>query len=123
MLTWERQKRPKPKEQQMNLPSPIQAYFAADEQSDDEALIQAFAPDAIVMDEGHTYDGHQAIGAWWRETKDKYQTVLEPLEVGDEDGVTTVSARVTGQFPGSPAMMIFMFRLDGDRISRLDIQA
>ncbi len=57
----------------MNLPSPIQAYFDADERSDGEALIQAFAPDAVVKDEGHTYAGHQAIGAWWRETKDKYQ--------------------------------------------------
>jgi hypothetical protein len=112
-----------PKEQQMNLPSPIQAYFAADKQSDDEALIQAFAPDAIVKDEGHTYNGHHAIGAWWRETKDKYQTAIEPLEAGGEDDVTTVRARVTGQFPGSPAMLSFMFRLDGDRISRLDIEA
>lgn len=107
----------------MKLPSPIQAYFAADEQSDDEALIQTFAADAIVKDEGHTYAGHRAIGAWWRETKEKYQTVLEPLEVGDEDGVTTVRARVTGQFPGSPAMISFMFRLNGDRISHLDIEA
>ena len=107
----------------MNLPSPIQAYFDADERSDGEALIQAFAADAIVKDEGRTYAGHQAISAWWRETKDKYQTVLEPLEVSDEDDVATVRARVTGQFPGSPAMISFMFRLNGDRISRLDIEA
>ena len=107
----------------MNLLSPIQAYFAADERSDGEALIQAFTADAIVKDEGRTYAGHQAIGAWWRETKDTYQTVLEPLEVGNEDAVTTVRARVTGQSPGSPAMISFMFRLNGDRISRLDIEA
>ena len=107
----------------MDLPSPIQEYFASDERSDGEALIQAFAADAIVKDEGRTYAGHQAIRAWWRETKDKYQTVLEPLEVGDEDDVTTVRARVTGQFPGSPAMITFMFRLHGDWISHLDIEA
>ena len=107
----------------MNLPPPIQAYFAADERSDGEALIQAFAADAVVKDEGRTYAGHKAISAWWRETKDKYQTVLEPLEVGDEDDVATVRAKVTGQFPGSPAIIIFMFRLNGNRISRLDIEA
>ncbi len=31
---------------EMNLPPPIQAYFEADERSDGEALIQAFASDA-----------------------------------------------------------------------------
>ena len=107
----------------MKIPPPIRAYFDADERIDGEALIQAFASDAVVKDEGRTYAGHQAIGAWWRETKDKYQTVLEPLQVGDEGDVTTVRARVTGQFPGSPAMISFMFRLNGDRISRLDIDA
>ena len=45
----------------MNLPSPIQAYFDADRSSDGEALIRAFAPDAVVEDEGRTYVGRQAI--------------------------------------------------------------
>lgn len=107
----------------MNLPSPIQAYFDADNSRDGEAFVRAFARDAVVEDEGHSYAGHQAIGAWWRETKDKYQTALEPLEVGDEGDVTTVRARVTGQFPGSPTLISFIFRLNGGRISRLDIEA
>ena len=107
----------------MNLPSPIQAYFAADERSDGEGVIQAFSADAIVKDEGRTYAGHHAIGAWWRETKDKYQPVIEPLEVGSDGDVTTVRASVSGQFPGSPVMLRFLFRLDGGRISRLDIEA
>ena len=107
----------------MNLPFPIQAYFDADRQRDGEAVIRAFAAEAVVKDEGHTYAGHQAIGAWWRETKDKYQAVLEPLEVTGEDDAPTVRARATGQFPGSPAIISFMFRLDGDVISRLEIEA
>ena len=107
----------------MDLPSPIQAWFDADARRDGEALVQAFAPDAIVTDEGHTHAGHQAIGAWWRETKDKYRTVLEPLAVDAGDGVTIVRARVTGIFPGSPATIGFKFRLECERISRLDIGA
>jgi hypothetical protein len=118
-----RSERTPSEEQQMNLPSPIHAYFAADERGDGGALILAFAADAIVKDEGRTYAGHHAISAWWRETKDKYQTAIEPLEVGRDGEVTTVRASVTGQFPGSPAVLSFMFRLDGDRISRLDIEA
>lgn len=107
----------------MNLPSPIQVYFDADRSGDREALIRSFAPDAVVEDEGHSHAGHQAIGVWWRDTKKKYQTVLEPLEVREEDGATKVVARVTGRFPGSPAMIAFAFRLNGDRITKLAITA
>ena len=106
----------------MTLPPAARAYFEADSDRDGEALLRAFAPDAIVRDEGQIHAGHQAIGAWWRETKDKYQTLLEPLEVDSEGRNTAVRARVTGQFPGSPAMLNFRFRLDGERISRLDIE-
>ena len=87
----------------MNLPSPIRTYFDADESNDGEALIHAFAPDAVVNDEGQSYAGRQAIGAWWREAKAKYQHVIEPLEMDEMDDVTKVRAKVTGQFPGSPA--------------------
>ena len=107
----------------MHLPFPIQAYFDSDQRRDGEALVQTFAPDAIVKDEGNSYAGHTAIREWWRATKDKYQTVLEPLAVDEEEGTTTVRARATGRFPGSPATISFTFRLEGDRISRLDIGA
>ena len=107
----------------MNLPSAIQAYFAADERSDGEALIQAFAADAIVKDEGRTYASHQAISAWWRETKAEYQTVIEPLEASQNDNVTKVLAKVTGEFPSSPVKLTFTFRLKGGQIEFLEIGA
>jgi len=107
----------------MRLPFPIQAYFDSDERRDGEALVQTFAPNAIVKDEGRTYAGQHDIRQWWHETKDKYQAALEPLAVDEEEGATIVRARVTGQFPGSPATISFIFRLVGERISRLDIGA
>lgn len=107
----------------MKLPSPIQAYFDADNRGDDLALAQAFAPDAIVEDEGHTHTGRQAIAAWWRDAKDKYQATLEPLEMHEMDGGARVRAMATGQFPGSPAILSFRFRLDGGLVSHLEIGA
>ena len=101
----------------MNLPSPIQTYFDADKRRDGEALIHAFAPDAVVKDEGHSYAGHQAIGAWWRETKSKYETVIESFELRQKDDGTTVRTRVTGRFPGSPATLTFAFQLKCDQIT------
>lgn len=107
----------------MDLPSPIEAYLDADRSRDDKAIIRAFTRDAVVKDEGRSHAGHQAIGAWWRETKEKYQTVMEPLRMSEEGGVTKVTIKVTGRFSGSPASINFAFRLDGERIVNLKITA
>jgi hypothetical protein len=107
----------------MNLPFPIQAYFDADRQSDVGALIHAFAPDGVVKDEGRSHAGHRAIDAWWRDVKTRYRHVTEPLEAAGNGDLTKVRARVTGQFPGSPAMLTFTFRLKGDQITGLEIGA
>ncbi|MFP5512341.1 MAG: nuclear transport factor 2 family protein [Alphaproteobacteria bacterium] len=85
------------------------------------ALIDAFAPDAIVKDEGGTYAGREAIGAWWRAAKAKYRHVIEPLEVTESGDIANVFAKVTGTFPGSPVTMSFAFRVDGGRIAGLEI--
>ena len=47
----------------LNLPTPIAAYFAADE-GDSETLSQCFIENAVVKDEGHTYKGSAAIKKW-----------------------------------------------------------
>ncbi|MFC3078136.1 nuclear transport factor 2 family protein [Phenylobacterium terrae] len=107
----------------MHLNPSIQAYFEADRRGDVEALIQTFAPHAAVSDEGRSYVGRQAIGAWWREAKAKYQHVIEPVRAGGEGDLAEVRARVTGQFPGSPTIMTFAFRLEGGQIAGLEIGA
>jgi ketosteroid isomerase-like protein len=107
----------------MNLPFPIQTYFDADRRSDGDALIHAFAPDAVVKDEGQSHAGYQAINAWWRSVKIRYQHLIEPLEAVGQGDLTEVHARVTGQFLGSPAILTFAFRLKGDRITHLEIGA
>ncbi|HEX2526360.1 MAG TPA: nuclear transport factor 2 family protein [Geminicoccus sp.] len=105
----------------MNLPFPIQAYFDADKSNDRQALVHAFAPEGAVTDEGQSHVGRQAIDAWWHDAKAKYQHLIEPLEASDTDDATRVRARVTGQFPGSPALLTFMFRLKGGQITGLEI--
>jgi ketosteroid isomerase-like protein len=107
----------------MNLPFPIQTYFDADKRNDVVALTHAFATDAVVKDEGQSHAGHQAIDAWWRNVKTRYRHVIEPLAVAGNGDFAKVRARVTGQFPGSPAMLTFAFRLEGDQITGLEIGA
>ena len=107
----------------MTLPPPILAYFTAETKGDDVALINAFAPDAAVKDEGRLHVGRHTIEAWWRAAKAKYQHTVEPLETGVTGDVIRVLARVTGRFPGSPATLTFAFRVEGDQITSLEITA
>ncbi|MEW5420821.1 nuclear transport factor 2 family protein [Amorphus sp. 3PC139-8] len=107
----------------MNLPQPIETYFNADSRNDADAMLQAFGTDAVVRDEGKTHRGCQAIEAWWRAAKAQYQHVAEPLECTKEREEYRVRARVTGNFPGSPAVLTFAFRLEHNWIARLEITA
>ncbi len=49
----------------------------------------------------------------------KYQHTVEPIDATEKDGKTIVTARVAGNFPGSPVNLQYTFRLDGDRSPRL----
>lgn len=104
----------------MHLPRPIDTYFSAGEQ-EAEAFAAAFAPDAIVHDEGICHRGPEEITRWWRSTQARYRHTSEPLDVETADGKTLVRARVSGDFPGSPVVLMFRFGLAADRITDLEI--
>ena len=105
----------------VDLPSPIAIYIAAANQGETEALAQCFAGDAVVRDEGGTIEGLAAIKKWMVETKRKYQHTIEPLAVIEKDAKTIVTNRLTGNFPGSPIELEFVFTLDRDKIAALQI--
>jgi hypothetical protein len=48
----------------VRLPPPIDLYVRIENSGDIDALLECFAPDATVRDEGHTYKGLPAIRAW-----------------------------------------------------------
>ena len=106
-----------------NLPKPIAIYIAAENRGDTEALAQCFAEDAVVRDEGQTIEGLAAIKKWKAETKKKYQHTIEPLAFAQKDDKTIVTNRLTGNFPGSPIELEFVFTLDGNKIASLDIRS
>lgn len=102
----------------MQLPDPIQTYFTA---TDRETVASAFAPHAVVHDEAQLHRGPEEIGAWWQASKTKYRHHAAPLDLAEDAGKTVVRARVTGDFPGSPAVLTFRFGLTENRISDLEI--
>ena len=105
----------------VDLPTPIAIYIDAENRGDAEALAQCFAEDAVVRDEGRTIEGLAAIKQWKAETRKKYQHTVEPLASAQKDGKTIVTNRLTGNFPGSPIELEFVFTLDGDKIASLEI--
>jgi ketosteroid isomerase-like protein len=107
----------------VDLPAPITMYIAAENRGDTEALAQCFAEDAVVRDEGQTMEGLAAIQQWKAEARKKYQHTIEPLAVAPKDGKTIVTNRLTGNFPGSPIDLEFVFTLDGNKIASLEIRS
>lgn len=104
----------------INLPKPIDAYFAAD-RGDSEVLARCFTNDAVVKDEGHTYNGLAAIKKWKTDSATKYTYTSEPFACEEKEGKTIVTSRLTGNFPGSPVDLRFFFGLEGEKIAFLEI--
>jgi ketosteroid isomerase-like protein len=106
----------------IEVPAPIERYLAAEAAKDSEALGQCFREDAVVRDEGRVHRGVAAIEAWHREANATNGYAVEPLETASASGrPVVVRARVTGDFPGSPAELRFHFTLSGDRILSLEV--
>lgn len=104
----------------LELPKPVAAYFIADE-VDSEAVAACFTDDAVVKDEGHTYNGRAAIQKWKEEASAKYVYTSEQLAWEKKDGQVVVTCRLTGNFPGSPVDLRFRFELAGEKIASLEV--
>ena len=104
----------------LELPAPIARYFLH-ETTDPQAVARCFAEDGVVADEAREHHGHAAIAAWNAAAVAKYRMTTEALEATTDGEHTTVRAKVTGSFPGSPIGFGLRFTLDGDRIARLEI--
>jgi hypothetical protein len=107
----------------LHLPKPIEIFMSSENARDTAALTTCFAPDAVVKDEGRTMTGLKDIAAWRRETTQKYQHTIEPVAVAARDGSTVVTSKLTGNFPGSPVTVDFVFTLQGGKIASLEIQS
>lgn len=105
----------------IHFPTPIALLFQLSNDKHSASLDRCFTPDASVHDEKHTYNGIAEITDWFIESKKKYSYTAEPLEMEEEDATVIVRARVSGNFPGSPAVLRYTFELKSDKIRSLDI--
>ena len=105
----------------LQLPVPIERYIQIANSDTPEAVPECFAPDAIVRDEGQTYEGVAAIKDWMAATKKKYGHTVTPLELAERGGRSVLKARLAGSFPGSPITVNFNFVLASGKIRALAI--
>src|SRR5882762_928651 len=107
----------------IQLPDPIARYVQIANSDTLEAVPACFAPNAIVHDEGQTYQGVAAIKNWMAATKKKYGHTVAPLELAERGGQNVLKARLTGNFPGSPVTVNFRFVLADGKIRSLEIRS
>lgn len=105
----------------MQLPGSIATFFEVSNGTDSALLIQCFAADATVRDEGNTHEGHEAIHIWQRDAQREYQYTVEPENIIQQGATVTVTANVTGNFPGRKIQLTYIFQLTGDKIQSLEI--
>lgn len=73
------------------------------------------------MDEHREHRGRTAITRWKTEASAKYHYTSTPMAVAVTGSEVMVTARLTGDFPGSPIDLQYRFVLEDDKIARLEI--
>lgn len=103
-----------------SLPESIAAYFEADSR-DGDAVARCFSNEGVVIDEGRAHAGPAAIKAWKTAASAQFSYITEPLALEKKDRKYIVTSRVTGDFPGSPVDLQFIFTLERGKIGSLEI--
>jgi hypothetical protein len=106
----------------LNLPEPVAAYFAADRRGAG-SVARCFTNDGTVVDEGRTHVGPAAIEAWKAAASAEYSYTAEPIAIEQHERKYVVTCRVTGSFPGSPLDLRYTFMLERGRVAFLEIAA
>lgn len=107
----------------MNLvpPAPIAGFFAAHNSGQTGNLPALFTVDAVVADEHHEYRG-DAIKSWLDTAIANFKPLHgEVTELRPSGSEIAATARVSGNFPGSPVLLCYRFTLRDGRIAALHI--
>lgn len=104
----------------LRLPPAVAAYFTADK-ANGEAVARCFTDDAVVKDEGHTYNGRAAIQQWKEDASARFTYTCDPLACQRQNENVVVTCRLVGNFPGSPVDLRFLFQLAEDKIASLEV--
>ena len=105
----------------MELPQLVAQFVKTQNTYDSKSYTECFTETAIVHDEGKTHTGKEEIRAWIEEANKKYQSSMEPLKYEESGSNGTLTAEVSGTFPGSPVVLQFHLGLKDDLIDSLKV--
>ena len=105
----------------VNLPGVIKAYVDASNKHDVQSILACFSDDALVQDEGETFQGKKAIEAWIVKTIEKYKFQFKPTSITSGDTGIVVATEVTGTFDGSPITIDYHFTIRNGKILSLAV--
>ncbi|MBT1704435.1 nuclear transport factor 2 family protein [Chryseosolibacter indicus] len=105
----------------MKLPNVVQELIKAQNNFDSVAYANLFSETSVVYDEGKTHTGRKEIQKWIAEANEKYKSVMEAVDYKETGTKGILSAKVSGTFEGSPAVLKFNFEMNEGLIKSLKI--
>lgn len=105
----------------MNIPKVIETLINAQNSGDSQIYANCFSDVAIVSDEGNTYNGRIEIKEWIEKAHKKYNMLMEPVKLEETAVSSVLSVKVTGTFPGSPAILKYHMKIKNELIDSLKI--
>jgi ketosteroid isomerase-like protein len=102
----------------ITLPKAVDDFVEATNAHDANALLAVFAREAVVVDDGTTYDTRKAVQEWLTVHQINPKVVIKPTSFADGRLV----ASVNGDFPGGPLTFAFIFTTGDDLVTELVIQ-
>ncbi|MFA6245563.1 MAG: nuclear transport factor 2 family protein [Mucilaginibacter sp.] len=105
----------------MELPKLVARFVQTQNNQDIRAYVECFTESAIVYDEGKTHTGREEIRQWIDEANAKYQSSMKPLKYEEDGSKGTLTAKVSGTFPGSPIVLEFHLETKDGLIDSLKV--
>jgi ketosteroid isomerase-like protein len=105
------------------LPKPIADYVEANARLDVDGMLQPFAADAVVLDNGRRHDGLAELRTLLEEAVIDARAIFTPDAVRHENGRVVVEGPAHGEFKGSPIRFTYRFTLEDGAIKSLEITA
>lgn len=103
-------------------PATVAEFMTAHTAHDGDTAISYLTDDAVVVDQGETFQGRDRILAFLRSAGSEFEYTTEQLgtrRLDTDHWVVTV--RLEGTFPGGVAELDYRFTLREDRIAELVI--
>jgi hypothetical protein len=104
------------------LPEVIARYQASHDSRDADGALAAFAPDAVVKDDGHRYRGYEEIRHWLSRASVEFDYTRTLIHADEIDSSTWVVANhLERNFPGGEVDLRYRFVVTDGYIRALDI--